>query len=282
MSNGARLTAVIVVVAVAAIGLYFAFMTPSKKDASVHDPLAADGSIAVNANPGELGELKPGEAGTAIPPDAAFSASGSGTGTTGATAGTSTGSTVAGTTPSGGSAGTAGAATGAVVAANGSTGTAGGVTPTGTGATGSAPVTLTPPPAPAPAAGADYVVQKGDTLEGIARTRLGDGQKWKSIVELNPGLNPKALKVGQTIKLPAGGSTGGEIAAKPAAPAGSEAPTGANTYTVQKGDTLIAISRKFFGSDADWKRILEANKSQLKGDAANLQPGMKLTIPAKR
>ena len=278
MSNGARLTAVIVVVAVAAIGLYFAFMTPSKKDASVQDPLAADGSIAVIPNPGELGEIKPSETGAAIPPDAAFGTAGNGTGTTGM----STGTAGAATTTVGGSAGTAGVATGTVVAANGTSGTAGGVTPTGTGTASTTPVTLAPPPAPAPAAGADYVVQKGDTLEGIARTKLGDGQKWKSIVDLNPGLNPKALKVGQTIKLPAGGSAGSEIAAKPAAPAGSEAPAGANTCTVQKGDTLIAISRKFFGSDADWKRILEANKSQLKGDAGNLQPGMKLTIPAKR
>jgi hypothetical protein len=35
MSNGARLTAVVVVVAVAAVGLYFAFMAPSKKAATV-------------------------------------------------------------------------------------------------------------------------------------------------------------------------------------------------------------------------------------------------------
>jgi nucleoid-associated protein YgaU len=282
MSNGARLTAVIVVVAVAAIGLYFAFMTPSKKDVSVQDPLAADGSIAVNANPGELSEFKPGDTGATMPPDAAFGTAGSGT-PAGTTAGTASGTpTVSGTIPAGGGAGTAGTATGAVVAANGTTGTAGGVTPTGAGATGTSPVTLAPPPAPEPAAGADYVVQKGDTLEGIARAKLGDGQKWKSIVELNPGLKPESLKIGQTIKLPAGASAGSEVAAKPAAPAGTAAPAGANTYTVQKGDTLIAISRKFFGSDAEWKRILEANKSVLKGDAGNLQPGMKLTIPAKR
>lgn len=281
MSNGARLTAVIVVVAVAAIGLYFAFMTPSKKDASVQDPLAADGSIAVSSNPGELGEIKPGEAGTggaAVPPEGAF-------GTAGTT--TATGTVAGGTTASGAgtTSGTIGAVTlgGTAAAGTATSGsTTGGVTPTGTTGTGTtAPAATTVAPA-APAVGTDYVVQKGDTLEGIARAKFGDGQKWRSIVELNPGLKPESLKVGQTIKLPWGASTGGEIAAKPAAPAGTAAPAGSNTYTVQKGDTLIAISRKFFGSDADWKRILEANKAALKGDAGNLQPGMKLTIPAKR
>ena len=51
---------------------------------------------------------------------------------------------------------------------------------------------------------------------------------------------------------------------------------------MQKGDTLVALSRKFYGGDGDWKRILEANRSLLKGDPASLKPGMKLTIPAKR
>ena len=277
MSNGARLTAVIVVVAVAAIGLYFAFMTPAKKDSAVHDPLVADGSVAVNPNPGELGEVKPGDAGTVVPPDAAF-------GTAGAS-GTVAAATAAGAAAADSATGT-GTAT-VTTAKPGTTGTApvatSAVTPTGTGSAAPATANTSVTPAvPAPAAGSDYVVQKGDTLEGIARAKLGDGQKWKSIVELNPGLKPESLKVGQTIKLPAGTAGVTEVAAKPAAPAGSAAPAGANTYTVQKGDTLIAISRKFFGSDADWKRILEANKSQLKGDAGNLQPGMKLTIPAKR
>ena len=281
MSNGARLTAVIVVVAVAAIGLYFAFMTPSTKDAPVHDPLVADGSVAANPNPGELGEIKPVETGTAVPPDAAFGSTG--TPSTGSSAGTATvgGAATPVAAATGSAAAEASKPSGSVPTSVGS-GT-GAVTPTGTGSAAPAIAnTSVTPVVSAPAAGSDYVVQKGDTLEGIARAKLGDGQKWKAIVDLNPGLKPESLKIGQTIKLPASAGAVGEVATKPAAPAGSAAPAGANTYTVQKGDTLIAISRKFFGSDSDWKRILEANKTQLKGDAGNLQPGMKLTIPAKR
>ena len=50
--------------------------------------------------------------------------------------------------------------------------------------------------------GGSYVVKKGDTLYGIARTHYGDGKKWQQIASANPGLSPTSLKVGQTITLP--------------------------------------------------------------------------------
>jgi nucleoid-associated protein YgaU len=50
--------------------------------------------------------------------------------------------------------------------------------------------------------GGSYVVRKGDTLYGIARTHYGDGKKWQQIASANPGLSPSSLKVGQTITLP--------------------------------------------------------------------------------
>jgi nucleoid-associated protein YgaU len=47
-----------------------------------------------------------------------------------------------------------------------------------------------------------YEVQIGDTLESIAYRHLGARRRWKDIVELNPGLNPKRLMEGQEISLP--------------------------------------------------------------------------------
>ena len=67
-----------------------------------------------------------------------------------------------------------------------------------------------------------------------------------------------------------------------AAPAATSGAASGNTYTVQRRDTLVALSRKFYGNDTEWKRILDANKSLLGGDPAKLKPGMKLAIPAKR
>ena len=281
MSNGARLGAVIVVVAVASIGLYFAFMTPSggtsADPAAPVDPLKSPEAIGGDAAAGDqLG----------APPLEAF---GPGSGTVGGakTDAAAAGSTAPGTTAPGTVAvkGAETAAVAAGAAAAGGTKSAGGVVPTGAGSGTTAPTApiSTPPaksttPAAAPA-GADYTVKSGDTLEAIARAQLGDGQKWRAIVEMNPGLDPKALKVGQKLKMPAGGTA---TAKESSAPASGAANSATNTYTVQKGDTLVAIARKFYGGDSDWKRILDANSSVLKGDAAALRPGMKLTIPAKR
>ena len=47
-------------------------------------------------------------------------------------------------------------------------------------------------------------VRKGETLYGIAKRHLGDGNRWMEIVEANPGLDPDALQVGQRIRIPGG------------------------------------------------------------------------------
>jgi nucleoid-associated protein YgaU len=285
MSNGARLGAVIVVVAVASIGLYFAFMTPSggtpADPAAPVDPLKSPEAIG--------GEVAAGDQLGAPPPEAFGPGSGTvgGAKTDAAAAGSAApGTTAPGTVAvKGAESGAVAAGAGAGAAAAGGTKSAGGVVPTGAGSGTTAPTApISTPPAKsttsaAAPAGADYTVKSGDTLEAIARAQLGDGQKWRAIVEMNPGLDPKALKVGQKLKMPAGGTAS---AKESSAPTSGAANSATNTYTVQKGDTLVAIARKFYGGDSDWKRILDANTSVLKGDAAALRPGMKLTIPAKR
>ena len=63
------------------------------------------------------------------------------------------------------------------------------------------PAPITRPKEPAPAL-RTYTVRKKDTLWSIAKKHLGDGQRWKEIVAANPGLDPRKLMPGQTIKLP--------------------------------------------------------------------------------
>lgn len=56
--------------------------------------------------------------------------------------------------------------------------------------------------------------------------------------------------------------------------------TEVKTYTVQKGDTLSAISVKMYNSSSEVKRILEANRDIIK-DKNIIRPGMKLVIPVQ-
>jgi nucleoid-associated protein YgaU len=153
-------------------------------------------------------------------------------------------------------------------------------------ATDIGPVTAAAPAATS-VAGRTYTIRSGDTLEAIARRELGDGQRWRAIVDANPGLDPKNLKIGRAISLPEGGAgatstAGGATAAT--SPDESSVARGTSVYTVQKGDTLFGIAKKTYGSgsEAEIRRIVEANKGQLQSKDTPLKPGMKLAIPAKR
>jgi nucleoid-associated protein YgaU len=249
MSQGARLTAVIVVVVVAAIGLYIAVMAPSGAPEAASVPAEEVPTAVAVADPAVQLDA---------PPSEAFGVPGASAPATPAPAAPATGAAPA----------VADASTPRPVAA-----------PAGPDAQAAATRTaVTPPAAPA---GRQYTIRSGDTLEAIARRELGDGQRWRAIVELNPGLDPKNLKVGRAIALPSGsGSEAPATAAAPKAGGGGEG----STYTVQKGDTLYGIARKLYGaaSDADIRRIVEANRSSVPTKDAPLRPGMKLTIPPKK
>ncbi|MCX5641311.1 MAG: LysM peptidoglycan-binding domain-containing protein [Planctomycetota bacterium] len=292
MSNGARLSAVIVVVAVAAIGLYFAFMTPStKRTENPKAPVDALVSPDSAQGVGELSGSAAANAGAAngAPAPEAF---GAGSGTIAVPGSADSTAPQAGAAAGAGTVAGAAAAGAAAPGLKSAPGSASPVTPTGSGATAVAPTgtgtgAVVAPPVkvkaeavPIAASTSQYTIKSGDTLEGIARTEMGDGQKWRLITAANPGLDPKALKIGQKINIPAAGATATKE--KAAAPAGGSSASAPNTYTVQKGDTLMELSRKFYGSEADWKRILDANVTALKGDAKAIAPGMKLVIPAKR
>ncbi|MCC6406067.1 MAG: LysM peptidoglycan-binding domain-containing protein [Planctomycetes bacterium] len=106
------------------------------------------------------------------------------------------------------------------------------------------------------AAGPTYVVQSGDTLGEIAKRELGSFDKWSDIAALNGNLDPKKLKKGMKIVLPAGAKS----AAKPKVNGtGAVAPGG--EYVVQKGDTLSGIAQKVLGKSARWTEIASLNPS---------------------
>ncbi len=114
-----------------------------------------------------------------------------------------------------------------------------------------------------------YTVQRGDTLGSIGGKF---GVSTKEILAVNPTItNPDVLAVGQQIKLPSGGSAGVPAAST----GGSTASSGAGqTYTVQKGDILATIARKYGVTVA---ALQQANNLS---NPNKIIVGQKLTIPA--
>jgi LysM repeat protein len=89
---------------------------------------------------------------------------------------------------------------------------------------------------------------------------------------------------GQPATLPPPGSTLGtansKVALSPDESSGAGAPAWqSRTYTVEKGDTLSGIAKKFYGDASDYNQIFEANKPML-SDPDKIYPGQVLRIPA--
>jgi LysM repeat protein len=112
---------------------------------------------------------------------------------------------------------------------------------------------------PPPPGGGTYVVQRGDTLAGIAYRY---GVSVTDIVRANGIANPNRIYPGQRLLIP--GSSG-----TPPAP-----PSSGTYYTVQRGDTLAKIAARFRTSV--WA-IVQAN------NIANpnvIYPGQRFYVPA--
>ena len=71
-------------------------------------------------------------------------------------------------------------------------------------------------------AAATYTVKLGDTPASIASSQMGPKADWKKIVEANPGLDPKKLRIGQKLVIP--GKVAPAEATPPPAPFGGVQP----------------------------------------------------------
>jgi LysM repeat protein len=123
----------------------------------------------------------------------------------------------------------------------------------------------------------DYKIAKGDTLTTIASR---NGVTLSALMKVNPTLDPKRLRVGQSIKVPqpAAAAATANIAAAGtvSTPPTTRSPTGAATgsYKVKSGDTLTKIAR-LHGITVNELRAANNMKT------TQVQVGKVLKIPAK-
>lgn len=110
----------------------------------------------------------------------------------------------------------------------------------------------------------------------IAERHYGDRNKWTVVAKANPLVDPASMKIGTRLVIPP----------LPSAPAGGAVPSvppggDGSTYTIEPGDTLIAIARGVYGDGALWERIYEANRATIGDDPATLKVGTRLVIPKR-
>jgi nucleoid-associated protein YgaU len=130
------------------------------------------------------------------------------------------------------------------------------------------------------------VRRSGETLIAISRWYTGAADNWKRLVDVNNGLNPRRIRVGDEILIPE------EImkthqpmpadfmntkTQKKSVPAGViPAPY---VHAVRRsGETLVAISRWYTGSADNWKHLVEANNGL---NPRRVRVGDKILIPAE-
>lgn len=116
----------------------------------------------------------------------------------------------------------------------------------------------TAPPGPPPVPecpGFIYTVKAGDTLFSLAKQF---GTTVKAITDVNPGIDPRHLAIGQKICIPK-----------------RRCPQGTSVYVVKKGDTLSAIARQF---NTTVQEIVKVNPGI---DPNRLVIGQEICVPKK-
>jgi nucleoid-associated protein YgaU len=126
-----------------------------------------------------------------------------------------------------------------------------------------------------------HVVKSGESLYTIAASVYGDASQYSRIEDANPKVNPNKLRIGTVLVIP-----DAQDSDKPAREDSTPAPTAraqvdsSKSYRVQSSDTLVAISRKLYGSSSEWEKIYDANRDAIGSNPVRLKVGTVLRLPA--
>lgn len=129
-------------------------------------------------------------------------------------------------------------------------------------------------------AGPQYTVQKGDSMIRIAARTLGSGDRWTEIQALNAGLDPRSLRPGMKLVLPATAKmekSGSAVPARATTKPKSGGTKTTGTYVVRSGDTLTGIAARLLGDGDRWRELVAANPGL---DPKRLFVGKSIRVPA--
>lgn len=121
-----------------------------------------------------------------------------------------------------------------------------------------------------------HTVVAGDSLFALARTYLGDGNRWTELQKLNADVlgGEETLKVGMVLKIER--RTTAEPAPRTQPRPASDKPL--RQYVVLKGDNLGTIAQKLLGTSKRMREIVELNGLK---DPDDIRVGQSLKIPHK-
>ena len=115
------------------------------------------------------------------------------------------------------------------------------------------------------------------TLTGEADSIEAKGKamaEFNKMVETENTLNKIRVAAAPAAATPPPAAAATVAAGAPAAPAAPEA----KVHVVEKGDTLGAIAKKYYGKASAYPKIFEANRDVL-DDPDKIKPGQRLRIP---
>jgi nucleoid-associated protein YgaU len=125
----------------------------------------------------------------------------------------------------------------------------------------------------------EYRVRAGDTPASIAKRELGDAKLASAVLQANQLMSPAHLREGRIIRLPLDPSNvQGKPVTSNTVPSTPALPT--PEYVVRKGDSLAAIARRVYGSEAHVQFLIDANKATLT-DPSAIKPGQVLLVPQR-
>ena len=128
-----------------------------------------------------------------------------------------------------------------------------------------------------------HQVQSGETLFSICRDTYGDGSLADKLGSFNSIKNPASLREGHRLQIPSADQLRGKPSTS-STPSSSRPPASTVAmvdYTLQKGDTLAKVAKKFCGPKATWNDIYDLNKSVI-DDPDNVQVGITIRVPRQQ